>query len=348
MMSPASSKHYAEDVLRSFLNEKLQIAKTIHPSYANLIEEIHRVTFAGGKRLRPHLVFIGYGHYDAAIATVAAAHELLHFSLLIHDDIIDRDDIRHDQATIHSSYNAGYYSKIASDIDRLHFSTSAALIAGDVLLSAAHELLATAPLSSQQHKVASSILSKGVFEVAGGQLLDTEAPYFQDTLDPLLIYRYKTAGYSFIAPLMTGVAFSPKNHSQTTLDHVRDFATNLGIAYQIRDDTLGTFGDTAHTGKSTISDLREGKQTLLIDIFKRKASQQDMSEFEQSFGKADASPKDLESLKQCIEQSGALHEVRAVELSYKQAALAAITKIDDNELRADLTAFVDYIDGRIK
>jgi len=346
MLSPDASKSYIEDILRSFLAEKQQAAATIHSSYEHLLEEISRVALAGGKRLRPHMVFIGYGAYDSRIALVAAAHEILHISLLIHDDIIDREDTRHNEDTIHKRYNDGYYASIADSSERLHFSTSAALLAGDILISAAHELLARAELTSQQHTLASEILSQGILEVAGGQLLDSEAPFFQDTFDPIIIYRYKTASYSFIAPLLTGVSLSPKNYDTSTLGYVRDFATNLGIAFQIRDDTLGTFGNTATTGKTTTGDLREGKQTLLIALFRNRATNDQLLEFEKYFGNPNATEHQLESLKQSIEQSGALLEATSIETSYKDTAVAALANIADSELRNTLTDFIGYIDGR--
>lgn len=98
-------------------------------------------------------------------------------------------------------------------------------------------------------------------EVVGGELTDVESAFVHDMpFDPIKIYRYKTAGYSFVGPLLSGAYCHEE--SQDTIDSLRRYAISAGIAFQIHDDLLGVFGDERETGKSTLTDLREGKRTL--------------------------------------------------------------------------------------
>lgn len=346
MISLATSQDTVNRVLVEFLAEQKDAAMAIHPSYGQLYEEIERSVLAGGKRLRPHLVFTGYGTYDDSIAHVAAAHELLHVALLVHDDIIDRDILRHGQPTIHHNYEIKLYKDTIEDpSERTHFSMSAALLAGDLLISSAYQLIARANLTQEAHKKAVQLIGTAIFEVAGGELLDTEAPFQPDNYNPLVIYRYKTAGYSLIAPLLTG-AYLSQHVGDDDIEHLREYATNLGIAYQIKDDILGLFGETSSTGKSTFGDLREGKQTLLIDEFKDKANAEQRFLFDATFGKPEADEAALTQLKKTIEDSGALASTLSLEAHYTEKAFIAARSVSHEALKEELLFLIGFLKER--
>src|SRR5690606_35598940 len=108
-----------------------------------------------------------------------------------------------------------------------------------------------------------SFLHEAIVTVAGGELIDTESALYPiGTTDPLAVARYKTASYSFEYPMVSGAALS--GAPDTDLRRVRHIGEHIGIAYQLKDDLLGVFGDSAATGKSNRSDLIEKKRTLLI------------------------------------------------------------------------------------
>lgn len=337
MLTLTESKARIEPYLEKFLKEKVEKAKELHPSYQQLLEEIMRVTLAGGKRLRPHLVFVGYGSDADEILPVAAAHELLHTALLVHDDIIDRDIIRHDQPTIHHQYNTSHYvDHLDNGDDRLHFSTSAAILAGDILISFAYELLAAADLPADARAAAAATMAQGIFEVAGGELLDTEAAFVQTSKDPLLIYKHKTASYSFVSPLLSGARLSPVHNNEKTIELLHTYAINTGIAYQIHDDIIGVFGDESVTGKSTTGDLKEGKQTLLMNIFQENASAEQLRLMIQTFGNTLAETTELLELKNAIGQSGALEATTEIEQEYANNASLAVEQLGDPQLKQHL------------
>ncbi len=346
MTSLEKSRLIVDDYLQTFLRDKRVLATSMHPNYERLLGEIERVMLAGGKRLRPHLVFVGYGAQDRLITPVAASYELLHTALLVHDDIIDRDTMRHNEATIHQSYFENHYTSIANPAERHHFSTSAALLAGDLLISWAYELLASVSLPVDSYRQSSQIMSEAVFKVTGGELIDTESPFNATPIDPIVIAQYKTASYSFVGPLLAGAILSDHHYSDESLSKLKEYATNIGIAFQIRDDILGVFGDEAKTGKSTIGDLREGKRTVLIDFFIKSASSDEQTLFDRYFGNPGSTDEALTKLKELLRTSHAYTQTIELEKTYLERATAALEDLKSEHLYADLHELRNRIQGR--
>jgi len=319
-----------ESVIADYFTQATHDAAAINPAYARLWEDMHQLVLAGGKRLRPRMTYLSYrafgGEDVAGFAPVAAATELLHLCLLIHDDIIDRDLVRYRVPNITARYAEHYAPYIANTTDRLHYAESAALLAGDLLLSGAHQMIAGSVLPDTTRAAVQAILSRGVFEVVGGQLLDTEAAFVDSaTVQPLTIAHYKSASYSFVLPLLIGAtAAGAGEQAKQTL---RQFAEQLGLAFQLQDDILGVFGDSSVMGKSTTGDLREGKRTYLIESFERLAAPAEKAKFDRYFGKADLSDDQADSIRKLLESSGARGQVTSKISELEAGAIAALAAL---------------------
>lgn len=199
------------------------------------------------------------------------------------------------------------------------------------MLSAAHQLIATSSLPSAMVAAAQRLLSRGIFEVAGGELLDTElsfTPYKKE--DALKVAAYKTASYSFVTPLLTGAAIAGASKAQQDLLH--SYASALGVAYQLTDDLLGVFGDEQQTGKSTVSDITEGKQTYLVEMARESFSPAEHMAFIAAFGNQNATPAEIATAKQLLEASGARHKT---EDKMNEYAAQARTSLDALMLPAE-------------
>ncbi len=294
--------------LESFLQEAIDNAQAIHPDYARLWQTIQSLSTAGGKRLRPQMTILAYeafgGNDTQSIIPVAVAQELLHLGLLVHDDIIDRDDIRYGVSNITGSYMQLYAPHVSDPHVRRHYSQGAAILGGDLLLSGAYQCIAASELSDTLKIKATSLLSAGIFEVCGGELLDTEGAFkeFEKT-DALLIARYKTASYSFITPLVTGAALAGATEQQRMV--LSKYSEILGIAYQLTDDIIGCFGDEETTGKSSRGDIREGKHTYLIEKYLEITTVEQTDAFWDVFGNPHATHEEIDHLKDAIAASGA-------------------------------------------
>ena len=265
MLSRDNVTGLVEDTLAAYCGGELQRAGGIHPQYAQLWQVISDQVLGGGKRLRPYLTVLTYQAYGGTVGQpvidVAAAWEMLHISMLMHDDIIDRDYLRHGQANVAGHY-LGVYAELTDETQRLHYAHSAALMAGDLVLSSAHRLVDNSQLDDSYCRAIKALIYNATFEVIGGELLDTEVAIIDSTIDLLLIAELKTASYSLIGPILSGATLAGSDAAQ--LDLLRRLGRCLGVGFQLVDDILGVFGDESQTGKSTDSDLAEGKHTVVI------------------------------------------------------------------------------------
>jgi geranylgeranyl pyrophosphate synthase len=299
-------------VLDEYFNRHAARALEISPYYGTLWTEIARLVHAGGKKLRPKMTLMAYQAFGGTdtekILPIAAAQELLHVGLLIHDDIIDRDTIRYGVDNIDGGYRKLYESLVEEMGERTHYAQSAAILAGDLLLTGAQQLMLESDIELSRVIEIQKILGTGIFEVIGGELIDTESAFREaGTISAETIARYKTASYSFITPLLIGAVLAGATKEDQA--KIREFAEAVGVAYQWRDDVLSMFGDGAITGKSTTSDVREGKRTYLIEQFYLGANNAQRIEFEQHFGKADVTPQDIGRVKQLLIDSGARQKI---------------------------------------
>lgn len=320
-----------EAVIADYLDENIAHAKVVGPSYVALWEALASLLRVGGKRYRPYLTVMAYesfgGDDTAAIIPVAAAQELLHVSLLIHDDIIDRDQVRYGILNVVGRYyNEHYAAIVPADDDRMHYAQSAAILGGDLLLSGAFGLIAQSGLDPAAVRAAQRFLHEGLFDVAGGELIDTEAAFrpFAE-VDALTVARYKTAGYSFICPLLTGAHLAGADEQSQAV--LRECAIALGIGFQLADDVLGVFGDSARTGKSTDGDIREGKHTLLAEYTLQRLTDPQRETFLSIFGNRTTTAADIATVRQLMQQCGAREAVQAAIANYAQQARDALAQL---------------------
>lgn len=316
--------------LDTFFEESIKEAELINDAYKQLWQNLHAVIKSGGKRVRPQMTLLAYdvfGGVDSnSIIQVAAAQELLHCSLLIHDDIIDRDYIRHGVPNIAGQYDTIYHPHVTDKAERTHYANSAALLGGDLLLSGAYQMIAIATIPDDKKILAQKILGQSIFEVAGGELLDTESAFRpNDFGDALQIARYKTASYSFIFPLQTGAVLAGASSEQ--LSALTSFGTALGIAYQLVDDLLGVFGDETKTGKSSSGDIREGKRTYLVEQCLERLSGKDRELFDLSFGDPDATITTIAKVKDLFISCGAKAATEQAIRQYETSARAALSQL---------------------
>jgi geranylgeranyl diphosphate synthase type II len=320
-----------EECLKTALRKQVQQADKVDASYGELWRVMSALIGRGGKRIRPQLVLLSYQAYGgtetAKISVVAASQELFHAFLLMHDDIIDRDLRRWGGPNISGTYFDQFQRQ---DIAKArHFADSYALLAGDACYGLANTLLLNSGLADSHIVKASQLLQQTLQLVIGGELLDVSATVTPSKFSRhqlLQISRYKTASYSFVTPLQLGALFAGAN--ALILDKLALIGTDLGIAFQLRDDLLGMFGNEATTGKPAISDLREGKQTLLTYEAYAKADAAHKATLDRLLGKSTATPADLATMRHLLIATGAQASVERACLSYARKAQTAIAKLD--------------------
>jgi len=219
-------------------------------------------TLRGGKRIRSGMLVYGYACFkdiNKDIIKAAMAIELVQSYLLIHDDIIDKDDLRRSKDSMHIMYEKKY-----DVIDKKHFGLSMAICVGDLAVCLANEILLDTNFNEKARAV--KVLNEMIEKVVYGQMLDIiYGKKFPDELsekDILDVYRLKSASYTIEGPLYIGGILAGIKEDE--LKPLLDYGVILGKAFQIRDDINGIFGDENKTGKPNDSDLKEGKRTLLV------------------------------------------------------------------------------------
>jgi geranylgeranyl diphosphate synthase, type I len=254
--------------LRRYLSYRRGGAAYIGGDYDDLIAGLEEFVLSGGKRLRPVFAYWGWRAVatrepDEQVLLLFAALELLHACALIHDDVIDGSATRRGRPTTHVKFaelHRGRRWRGPAD----QFGMSAAILLGDLALAWADDIVAGVDLPSDAYRRLRPVWSDIRTEVLGGQYLDivAEASGAESITSAMAVATFKTACYTVIRPLQLGAAAAADRPDVHEL--FSQFGNDLGVAFQLRDDVLGVFGDPAVTGKPSGDDLRSGKRTVLV------------------------------------------------------------------------------------
>lgn len=293
--------------LTEILAHKRERSLAFSAPYAQLWDALERMAL-GGKKVRPRLLLDAHaalgGTDERAAVDAACAIELLHVALVIHDDVIDRDLVRRGEMNITGRFASEALLRGAPRREAHAWGEASALLAGDLMLTLAHSVLANLDVDESRRQAALDIFDETVFESAAGEHHDVWLSLRLESAtadDVLAMADQKTAAYSFQAPLvLAGILAGAPSH---LLDELTAIARRIGVIYQLRDDVLGVFGDERETGKSTFGDLREGKETLLVSYARSDAAWATVAPY---FGDDGMSASEGESLRRVIEESGAL------------------------------------------
>ncbi|PZQ91716.1 MAG: geranylgeranyl pyrophosphate synthase [Leifsonia xyli] len=344
----------------------------ISPDLAPLVAEA-RELLSGGKRFRALFCYWGWQSIAAieadrsgltelegpdherdlaAVVSVAAALELFHAAALVHDDIIDRSDLRRGRASAHRAFEA-LHRREGWDGDHAEFGTATAILLGDLLLGWSDELFDEG-LSELANREAAHAARAEFFrmrtEVTAGQYLDVlEEDSWRSRPDAEALPRahrvivYKSAKYSVEAPLAIGGAMAGGALAQ--LAALREFGLPLGVAFQLRDDMLGVFGDPAVTGKPSGDDLREGKRTVLIGLARQKMPPTAVRVLDELLGDPALDDAQVRMLQNTVRDSGAAeqveriiaHNVRVAREALAAAPLSSSARSELSELAERVT-----------
>ncbi len=361
-------KEYQQKInnqLELFFKQKIDQTKDISPHVLEMMQHLEEFTLRGGKRIRPILLIFGYKcinktttdkyyneelvNEENEIIKAAMAVELMESFLLIHDDIIDNDDLRRGKPTLHRIYekNTTLNNKKEIPDDKKHFGKSMAIIGGDILAVLGSEILLSTNFSDQNKIETLNIFNKTIINTCFGEMLDVYSEFEQGLTEDDInkIHLLKTAKYTIEAPLHIGAIFAGANNVQ--LKTLSDYALNLGRAFQIQDDILGVFGNEQKLGKPVGSDLKEGKKTLLIIKALENCSDNDKSFILKNLGNKDLSLNDLEKFKEIIINTGSLGYSKNLANELAEKAKQTIINSDFNDVGKDfLINLADYIVNR--
>ncbi len=333
-MDLSSFKEAFDLVFGDYLNKCIQKNKTIiqYDNIARIWDHLFSIATAGGKRIRPYCVYMGYRLYGGkdhdTIMRFAVITELLHTMALVHDDIMDEANKRHNIATIHSHLQS-QDKKITRRV-----AEGQAILVWDLLLARVYDLLHQEynAFGATQLTQAQQTIHTMIQEVILWQMLDVDLS-IGEGVDLATLERknlYKTARYSFARPLLAGVQLAGADHNEQSL--IMQLWEELGIAYQIRDDLLDVL--EFETDKTTFADVQEWQQTYLTYYINTSGTPTQQALLHKHMWQQ-LSAQNILELKQMFFESGAIDFAKSKmteHIAHAHSLLNQLTIVDDTML----------------
>ena len=325
-----------EERLDALLTEESLRWSALTPDLADPLESLRSLVLDGGKRLRPAFCFWGFiaaggDPDDERVIEAGAAFEMLQAFALVHDDVMDGSAIRRGARTAHLEFGDRHVASAWRGEPR-RFGEGVAILIGDLAHVYADRLMSSAP------ERALEVWDELRVELNIGQYLDILGTARGDTdiEGARRIARYKSGKYTIERPLHDGAALAGRfDDLEAPLSAYGD---PLGEAFQLRDDVLGAFGESAVTGKPVGDDLREGKPTPLLAMAVAKADAGQMAVLAE-VGRMDLTMAAVAEIQEVMVATGALLEIEASIDALTTEAITAIGTAPITE--AARTALVD-------
>lgn len=333
--------------LRNILEAETQRWAEFEPDLAQPFQELSRLVLLGGKHLRSAFCFVGFvgaggDPGDSRVIDAGAAIELMHAFALFHDDVMDGSATRRGAPTTHTKsaqlHEANHWAG-----ESRRYGEGVAILVGDLAFVYADQLLVGAPPQVW------TIWNELRIELNIGQYLDLigTARRERQRAKAERISRYKSGKYTIERPLHLGALLANPDQSTEVLASLSDYGLPLGDAFQMRDDVLGAFGETAETGKPVGDDLREGKPTPLLSMAVARANDHQLQVLG-LVGTTGLANSQVADVQRVIVETGALAEMeghirKLTEQALAAARVAPITQEARDSL-AELASFVSWRD----
>ncbi|MFD5827215.1 polyprenyl synthetase family protein [Lentzea sp. NPDC060358] len=325
-----------DDALHDFLSARQDLAP-------ELTTELRGLILAGGKRIRPTFAWWGWRaaggstHVDAVVRAMVAL-EMLQCCALVHDDVMDRSATRRGKLAVHESFAARHRHQRWAGSSR-QYGDSAAILVGDLALAWADDALVSAGLPAEVLSRAWAPWQAMRTEMIMGQHLDLLAvARREESLEHAVrVAALKTAAYTVERPLHLGAALAGAD--EEVVDCLRAYGHDIGVAFQLRDDLMGVFGDASVTGKPVGEDLREGKRTPLMSIALSRAQDRPAAQrlLRRCLETGAVSDRTVDEVRSLLIELGA---VAAVEEHIDRLAVSGLAALDraviDDEARHEL------------
>ncbi|GGD42317.1 geranylgeranyl pyrophosphate synthase [Microbacterium faecale] len=322
---------------------------------AELLIKRARLAITGGKRLRARFAYWGWRAVHAeytgphpGLIDLGASVETFQAAALVHDDIVDNSDTRRGERSAWRALEDEHHARGWAG-DPEEFGRNGGILLGDLLLGWSDDLLEGALARNDDpgaRRAARDTYARMRRDVILGQFLDVaEEAAWPTTPDAshadraMRIAILKSARYSVQQPLLLGAAYA--GGDVAVREALAAFGRPLGLAFQLRDDALGVFGDPSVTGKPAGDDLREGKRTLLVAYAREGMDPTTRADFDDRLGSPDLTTEEITELQHVVRSSGALARVeRLIDRSATEAMDVLRRAPFANTVEEELSALV--------
>lgn len=332
-----------DQFLEEYLLEYTNKVERINPKFKFLMDNF-RESCRGGKRIRAALVRLGYelaggnNAFEKQVLKVACGYEIFQTAILAHDDIIDKSELRRGEPSLYMRLGGG------------HYGISQAIILSDIGFFLTIKTISESDFPDPIRAKAVSTFADTFLKTGLGETLDVEVSFKRDGVnlsDVETINLLKTADYSVVGPLRLGIVLAGGNDK--LIDSIQKFGEDLGVAFQLQDDILGVFGSEEETGKSTSSDIEEGKTTLLYLKASEKANDIQKKFLDENYGKGRRPEGTLEKVKKIFTETGAVDYCKEESARLINRSKGVIYEMDISQEKKDLLfEMADFLIERTK
>ena len=334
--------------IQNFFDGKKQLFSDYPQEFQNMFHRLGEYSLNKGKMARPMLVRLAYQMFtdhieEENIVSGSAAIELLHRYLLIHDDLVDRDLLRHGKPGFEKQYDS-YFSQTFPNIDQPSmYDKGMAIIAGDLLNSFSYELITESGFSPEIIVQTIKTFNLCLAETAAGWAIETDSKYMKvaEVSEERIFeaMRLVSAQYSVVWPLRIGQIYAGVNPDKYN-QGLETYGVNIGLAFQIQDDILAIFGEQETTGKPVGRDITEGKKSLIYHYAYKMGSDVEKVYLEEIM-RQPLETIDLDKVKSIIVNTGALDQVKQIS---KNLVYKGLSGLKDDSLTTH-TAQVSLLKG---
>ena len=350
---PTTARVRIEQALDDFFADRARTAAAYGPEFSDLWARAAEHA-RGGKLLRPRLLLEAVDAFEAtadtrdpvdqgSVSSLAAVIEILHYAFLLHDDVIDGDLVRRHRPNLIGTMRDLHPE--APGTASLHWGTSAAILMGDLLLSSALLSCARLTLPAAVRARVLDLVDEAITETVAGEQLDVglgNGAIVPELSTVMSMTTLKTATYSFALPLRLAGALAGAGPRTDRI--LAGVGRDMGFAFQVQDDLLTMFGDPAAHGKDVLSDMREGKQTVLMSFVRTTERWHEVADV---LGASAISEADADRVRRVVQECGArdfaehlvAERLREVVVSLERSQLA-------DPVRRVITDCVERIEGR--
>ena len=318
--------NYSTDITKTIEDE----LSTITPD--NLAEASVYLTRAGGKMLRPALTLItaeAVGGKREYARKAGAAIELIHTFSLIHDDIMDQDDMRRGMPSVH---------KVWGD--------DVAILAGDTLFSKAFEIIICSKgTSSEQNNKALATVADACVKICEGQALDMGfEERFDVDEDEYMEMIFKKTGALIAAATKAGAIMGGADDE--TVNALYEYGRMIGTAFQIQDDYLDVISDEKDLGKPVGSDIAKGKMTLMVVKALAESEGEDHDRLLEILKEENSSQENVQEAIDLFNKYGSIEYAHNLALENVDGAKKVLEILPDSEAKQMLIALADFVIDR--
>ncbi|MCE3231118.1 MAG: Polyprenyl synthetase [Alphaproteobacteria bacterium] len=296
-----------------------------------MLESLSEFTLRGGKRIRPALLYYSYqglakphSNTDTLMPLMIAC-ELMQSFFLVHDDIVDEAELRRGGKTIHHIF----YEKPA--YDNWRSAESMAIFTGNIAGYLGMKAISESHLEDKHKWQIMKLYAEVCIDVNYGQTLDIVSWPLEHLTEESIhnIYYYKTASYTTQFPLLCSAILTNSNEKMNR--NLKQIGKHMGFLFQARDDLLGIFSNPSVIGKSVVSDIQQGKKTLLIYEAWKRSTLTQKEYLKRFYGNPQTGPKEIEEIKNIMLDTGTLRYIQNVIQQQAEQAKLILGSLSLNE-----------------